>query len=382
MFDTQPDAVQAVVSGHAYASLAGNTVIKYAASKNPQFVADLALTDTKAHWAAPFRKDEDALRGQIDDVLKCMKKDGTVAKLSQKWFGAKPAPDDLENVTFPGHGVPGLPGYEPNAPDPDCSTVSTIGRDPGAPIPQRLAEARPRTGLHKHFGPLHVLKGVDLAVAERELVFIIGPSGSGKSTFLRCLNRLEEPTSGSVVIDGIDLLDRRTDINHARQRIGMVFQSFNLYPHMTALGNVTLALRKVAGRRRAEADEIGRAALARVGLADRAGHYPGQLSGGQQQRVAIARAIALEPRVMLFDEPTSALDPELVGSVLAVMRALRESGMTMVVVSHEMGFARAAADRVLFMDEGLVVEAGPPAQIFGAPQEARTRAFIGQIQRH
>ncbi len=237
-------------------------------------------------------------------------------------------------------------------------------------------------GIHKQFGALHVLKGVDLDVAERELVFIIGPSGSGKSTMLRCLNRLEVPTAGSVVVDGIDLLDPRTDLNHARQRIGMVFQSFNLYPHMTALGNVTLALRKVAGKSRAEADEIGHAALARVGLAERADHRPGQLSGGQQQRVAIARAIALEPRVMLFDEPTSALDPELVGSVLGVMRSLRESGMTMVVVSHEMGFARAAADRVLFMDDGLIVEQGPPAQIFEAPVHARTRGFISQIQRH
>src|SRR5579883_1141989 len=208
--------------------------------------------------------------------------------------------------------------------------------------------------VHKHFGTLHVLKGVDLDVAERELVFVIGPSGSGKSTLLRCLNRLEEPSSGSIIVDGIDMLDRRIDINHARQRIGMVFQSFNLYPHMTALGNVTLALRKVSGKSRGEADALGRAALARVGLADRAVHYPNQLSGGQQQRVAIARAIALEPRVMLFDEPTSALDPELVGGVLNVMRELRQSGMTMVVVSHEMGVARAAADRVLFMDEGLV----------------------------
>jgi len=242
-----------------------------------------------------------------------------------------------------------------------------------------ILEAR---GIHKYFGALHVLKGVDLTVAERELVFVIGPSGSGKSTLLRCLNRLEEPSAGTIVIDGTDLLDKRTDINRVRQRIGMVFQSFNLYPHMTALGNVTLALRKVVGKTRAAAEAAGHAALDRVGLADRADHYPAQLSGGQQQRVAIARAIALEPRVMLFDEPTSALDPELVGSVLAVMRALRESGMTMVVVSHEMGFARAAADRVVFMDEGLIVEQGPPAQIFGAPTHDRTRAFIGQIQRH
>jgi ABC-type polar amino acid transport system ATPase subunit len=236
--------------------------------------------------------------------------------------------------------------------------------------------------IHKHFGALHVLKGVDLDVAERELVFVIGPSGSGKSTLLRCLNRLEEPSAGSITVDGIDMLSPKTDINHARQRIGMVFQSFNLYPHMTALGNVTLALRKVAGKSRAEADVLGHAALERVGLGDRAGHRPAELSGGQQQRVAIARAIALEPRVMLFDEPTSALDPELVGSVLAVMRSLRESGMTMIVVSHEMGFARAAADRVVFMDDGLIVEQGPPLQIFESPSHERTRAFIGQIQRH
>ncbi len=236
--------------------------------------------------------------------------------------------------------------------------------------------------IHKYFGSSHVLKGVDLLVQERELVFIIGPSGSGKSTLLRCLNRLEEPSSGSVIVDGIDMLARGTDINHARQRIGMVFQQFNLYPHMTALGNVTLALRKVAGKPRSAAEEIGRQALARVGLADRADHYPGQLSGGQQQRVAIARAVALEPRVMLFDEPTSALDPELVGSVLAVMRDLRDSGMTMVVVSHEMGFARAAADRVVFMDDGLIVEEGTPEALFSHPTQERTRAFLTRVERH
>ncbi|HEY4251522.1 MAG TPA: amino acid ABC transporter ATP-binding protein [Roseomonas sp.] len=242
-----------------------------------------------------------------------------------------------------------------------------------------IVEAR---AVHKHFGPLHVLKGVDLTVAEKELVFVIGPSGSGKSTLLRCLNRLEEPSSGSIVVDGIDMLDKRTDINHARQRIGMVFQSFNLYPHMTALGNVTLALRKVLKLDKAEAEQRAHAALTRVHLADRADHYPGQLSGGQQQRVAIARAIALEPRVMLFDEPTSALDPELVGGVLQAMRELREDGMTMVVVSHEMGFARAAADRVVFMADGTKLEEGPPDRIFGDPQHERTRAFIRQIERH
>jgi len=254
-----------------------------------------------------------------------------------------------------------------------------VAADPGPPPPKPIVSAR---AIHKHFGSLHVLKGVDLEVASRELVFVIGPSGSGKSTLLRCLNRLEEPTSGSVTVDGIDMLSPKTDINHARQRIGMVFQSFNLYPHMTALGNVTLALRKVAGKSRAEAEVLGHAALDRVGLADRATHRPTELSGGQQQRVAIARAIALEPKVMLFDEPTSALDPELVGSVLEVMRSLRESGMTMVVVSHEMGFARAAADRVIFMDHGLIVEQGSPAEIFETPTHERTRAFIGQIRRH
>jgi ABC-type polar amino acid transport system ATPase subunit len=227
-----------------------------------------------------------------------------------------------------------------------------------------------------------VLKGVDLVVDPRELVFIIGPSGSGKSTLLRCCNRLEEPSAGSVIVDGIDLLDRRTDINAARRRIGMVFQSFNLYPHMTALGNVMLALRRVLGHPREQAEAIAHAALKRVGLDEKASAYPLELSGGQQQRVAIARAIALEPRVMLFDEPTSALDPELVGSVLRVMRELRESGMTMVVVSHEMGFARVAADRVLFMDHGLVVEEGPPAQIFGEPKTERLRGFLRELDRH
>ncbi|UFN48496.1 amino acid ABC transporter ATP-binding protein [Roseomonas sp. OT10] len=242
-----------------------------------------------------------------------------------------------------------------------------------------LIDAR---AVWKRFGTLDVLKGIDLTVRERELVFIIGPSGSGKSTLLRCLNRLEEPDSGSIQVDGIEILNKRADVNRIRRRIGMVFQSFNLYPHMTALGNVTLALRHVLRRSRVEAEAAGMEALARVGLADRAGHLPSQLSGGQQQRVAIARAIALQPRVMLFDEPTSALDPELVGSVLQVMRELRESGMTMVVVSHEMAFARAAADRVVFMADGEKLEEGPPTEIFGAPRHPRTQSFIRQIGRH
>ncbi|HEX2885699.1 amino acid ABC transporter ATP-binding protein [Vineibacter terrae] len=237
-------------------------------------------------------------------------------------------------------------------------------------------------GLHKSFGTLAVLKGIDFRLRERELAFVIGPSGSGKSTFLRCCNRLEEPTSGSIHVDGTDILAPGVDINAVRRRIGMVFQSFNLYPHMTALGNVTLALRLASRKSKAEALEIGRAALARVGLADKAQAYPGELSGGQQQRVAIARALALEPKIVLFDEPTSALDPELVGSVLQVMRDLRATGMTMLVVSHELQFARAAADRVVFMEDGVIVEQGPPEQVFGAPQQARTRAFVARIDGH
>jgi polar amino acid transport system ATP-binding protein len=236
-------------------------------------------------------------------------------------------------------------------------------------------------GLRKRFGALEVLKGIDFAVAPQELVFVIGPSGSGKSTLLRCCNRLEEPDGGSIRVDGVDLMDPKCDINAMRRRIGMVFQSFNLYPHMTALGNVTLALRKVVGKSRTDADRVGMEALERVGLSAKAKSYPSELSGGQQQRVAIARALALEPSVMLFDEPTSALDPELVGSVLAVMRELKAAGMTMLVVSHEMRFARDAADRVIFMDHGLIVEEGRPEQIFGAPQEPRTKAFIAELTR-
>jgi polar amino acid transport system ATP-binding protein len=236
-------------------------------------------------------------------------------------------------------------------------------------------------GLRKSFGGTEVLKGIDLAVAPQELVFIIGPSGAGKSTFLRCLNRLEEPTDGSIFVDGVDLLHPRTDINAMRRRIGMVFQAFNLYPHMTALGNVTLALRKVMGLGGAQAETIGFAALDRVGLKDKARAYPNELSGGQQQRVAIARAIALEPKIMLFDEPTSALDPELVGSVLAVMRDLQASGMTMVVVSHEMRFAREAAHRVVFMEDGLISDQGPPARIFGPDASPRAREFLAGMGR-
>ena len=236
-------------------------------------------------------------------------------------------------------------------------------------------------GLRKSFHHLEVLRGIDLAVLPQELVFIIGPSGSGKSTLLRCCNRLEEPTSGSIRVDGIDIMARSTDINAMRRRIGMVFQSFNLYPHMTALGNVALALVKVLRKPRVEAEQSALTALDRVGLAEKARAYPAELSGGQQQRVAIARALALEPKLMLFDEPTSALDPELVGSVLNVMRELRRAGMTMLVVSHEMRFARDAADRVIFMDHGAVVEEGSPEQIFAQPRESRTRAFLAELTR-
>ncbi len=234
-------------------------------------------------------------------------------------------------------------------------------------------------GLRKSFGTNEVLKGVDLTVAARELVFVIGPSGSGKSTLLRCINRLEEPSAGIITFDGVEVTSKAATLNDLRRSMGMVFQSFNLYPHMTALGNVTLALRKVLKQDRKAADAKGQQALAEVGLADKAQSYPGELSGGQQQRVAIARALALDPKIVLFDEPTSALDPELVGSVLAVMRDLKKRGMTMVVVSHEMRFARDAADRVIFMDQGLIVEQGPPAQIFGAPREPRLRAFLGEM---
>jgi polar amino acid transport system ATP-binding protein len=236
--------------------------------------------------------------------------------------------------------------------------------------------------LHKSFGQLHVLRGVNLQVQPRELIFVIGPSGSGKSTFLRCCNRLEEPSAGSIKVEGVDIMSPEVDINLIRRRIGMVFQSFNLYPHLNAQGNVTLALRKVLKKSRQEADEISLRALKQVGLAEKATAYPNELSGGQQQRVAIARALALEPAIMLFDEPTSALDPELVGSVLNVMRGMRESGMTMVVVSHEMRFARGAADRVIFMDEGLILEEGPPGKIFNDPDHPRVKEFLSSLEAH
>ena len=235
------------------------------------------------------------------------------------------------------------------------------------------------TALTKSFGPNEVLRGIDLSVGEREVVCVIGPSGSGKSTLLRCINRLEEPTSGTVVVDGVEVTAPDCDLDRVRTTMGMVFQQFNLFPHKTALGNVTLALETVLKMKRSAAAERGRAMLARVGLAGREDVYPSRLSGGQQQRVAIARALAMEPKVMLFDEATSALDPELVGEVLGVMRSLAEQGMTMVVVTHEMGFAREVADRVVFMDGGVVVEEGPPSSVLGAPREERTKVFLKKV---
>ena len=234
-------------------------------------------------------------------------------------------------------------------------------------------------GVEKRFGTFEALKDVDLRVVPREMVFVIGPSGSGKSTMLRCCNLLERPDSGAVLLEGRDIAAPGVDLDAARRRIGMVFQAFNLYPHLDALGNVTLALRKVVGLRRAEAEARALTALDRVGLRDKARNMPAQLSGGQQQRVAIARAMALEPAVMLFDEPTSALDPELVGDVLAVMRELKHDGMTMLVVSHEMRFAREAADRVVFMDQGTIVETGDPGALFGAPRSERLRSFLARV---
>ena len=238
------------------------------------------------------------------------------------------------------------------------------------------------TNLHKRFGDNHVLRGIDLAVERGEVVCIIGPSGSGKSTLLRCVNMLEQPSDGTVVVLGQELTDIDCDIDRARTSIGMVFQSFNLFPHMTVLDNICVAQRKVLKRPREEAESRARALLARVGLGEKESAYPAQLSGGQQQRVAIARALAMDPSVMLFDEATSALDPELVGEVLNVMRSLADEGMTMLVVTHEMGFASNVASRVVFMDGGVIVEQGPPAQVIGNPQEERTRRFLASVQEH
>ena len=233
-------------------------------------------------------------------------------------------------------------------------------------------------GLRKSFGADEVLKGIDLSIDEKEVVVIIGPSGSGKSTLLRCMNHLEEPTGGEVVVDGITL-SSEANINKVREEVGMVFQRFNLFPHMTVLENIMLAPMKVKHVSRDAAEKTARELLARVGLAEKADAYPDNLSGGQQQRVAIARALAMHPKVMLFDEPTSALDPEMVGEVLDVMRALANEGMTMVIVTHEMGFAREVGDRLLFVDEGRIIESGVPREVFEHPKEERTRSFLSKV---
>ncbi|MBN1993284.1 MAG: amino acid ABC transporter ATP-binding protein [Anaerolineae bacterium] len=233
--------------------------------------------------------------------------------------------------------------------------------------------------LDKHFGHVEAVNNVSLEIQVGEVVVIIGPSGSGKSTLLRCINYLEMPTAGDVWVDGIHLSKKTKDINAVRREVGIVFQQFNLFPHLTALENVTMAQRVVRKRSRAEAIKIGRQQLERVGIPEKADVYPGQLSGGQQQRVAIARALAMNPKIMLFDEPTSALDPEMIKEVLDVMLALAKEGMTMVVVSHEMGFARNAADRIIFMDGGQIVEQNTPDQFFNNPQHERTKRFLSQI---
>ena len=233
--------------------------------------------------------------------------------------------------------------------------------------------------LCKSFGDLQVLKGISETINDREVVCVIGPSGSGKSTFLRCLNLLEDPSGGEVFLDGKKINDSDVDIDEIREKLGMVFQGFNLFPHMTVLDNLTLAPIKVKGMEKAAAEEKARKLLETVGLADKAEKYPASLSGGQKQRVAIARALAMDPEIMLFDEPTSALDPEMVGEVLNVMKNLAENGMTMVIVTHEMGFAREVADRVLFIDEGNILEQGTPAELFGNPQHDRTKNFLSKV---
>ena len=233
--------------------------------------------------------------------------------------------------------------------------------------------------LHKYFGKLEVLKGIDYEINEKEVVCVIGPSGSGKSTFLRCLNLLEEVTDGAIYIDGVKINDPKTNINDIRTEVGMVFQQFNLFPHMTVLDNITMAPMQIRKLKKADAEKLALDLLDKVGLREKAHSFPQQLSGGQQQRVAIARALAMKPKIMLFDEPTSALDPEMVNEVLDVMKDLAKEGMTMVVVTHEMGFAREVGDRVLFMDGGYIVEEGHPDDVFGNPQNERTKAFLGKV---
>jgi len=236
--------------------------------------------------------------------------------------------------------------------------------------------------VDKHYGQFHVLKSINLHVEEGEVVVVVGPSGSGKSTMLRCINRLETISGGQLTVNGAAVNDKKTDINKVRRDIGMVFQHFNLYPHKKVIDNITLAPVKVLGVAKAEAEQTAMYYLEKVGIADKASAFPNQLSGGQQQRVAIARGLAMKPKIMLFDEPTSALDPEMVGEVLDVMRTLAKEGMTMVVVTHEMGFAREVADRVIFMDQGQIVEEAAPEQFFAEPREERTKTFLSRVLSH
>lgn len=233
--------------------------------------------------------------------------------------------------------------------------------------------------LHKYFGKLEVLKGIDYEIQEKQVVCVIGPSGSGKSTFLRCINMLEDVTDGAIYIENVKINEPKTNINAIRAEVGMVFQQFNLFPHMTVIDNVTMAPMQIRKMSRSEAETLGHELLKKVGLDSKAYNYPEQLSGGQQQRVAIARALAMKPKAILFDEPTSALDPEMVKEVLDVMKNLAAEGMTMIVVTHEMGFAREVGDRVVFMDGGYIVEEGTPEEVFGKPQNERTKAFLGKV---
>jgi ABC-type polar amino acid transport system ATPase subunit len=274
--------------------------------------------------------------------------------------------------------VMGVDGNTDRTPPAGTDTAPT-GGEPVERTDRPMIDIR---DVHKSFGSLHVLKGVSMAVARAEVVVVIGPSGSGKSTLLRCVNRLETVDRGEVVVDGLSLTAPRLDVNGVRTEIGVVFQSFNLFPHLSVLRNLTLAPMQVRNLDRSTAEQRARALLEKVGIPDKAEARPTQLSGGQQQRVAIARALCMEPKVMLFDEPTSALDPEMIKEVLDVMKALAHEGMTMMVVSHEMGFAREVADRVLFMDQGEIVEEGTPEHFFSAPEQERTKRFLNTILRH
>ncbi len=257
-----------------------------------------------------------------------------------------------------------------------------FGRRAPGPASEATAPVIAFAGVEKWYGTLHVLRGIDLEIARGEVVCVIGPSGSGKSTLIRCINGLERFQHGSLSVDGARLEDPHVDLHALRRKVGMVFQQFNLYPHMTALENVTLAPVHVRSLSRSEASRAGRALLERVGIAEKADAYPARLSGGQQQRVAIARALAMEPQVLLFDEPTSALDPEMIGEVLDVMKDLAHTGITMVVVTHEMGFAREVGDRIVFMDEGRIVEIEEPKNFFDAPRSDRARSFLSKVLNH